>query len=114
MLKASAPIGECEIAEDGVQAVEMFRGALADQPYDLVLMDVMMPKMTGLDAIEQIREIERQNYIPQESQVHIVVVTALDDSVTYEQATFSGADAYLVKPLKVEQFQAVIRSLGIA
>jgi CheY-like chemotaxis protein len=49
---------EVEVAEDGLQAVEMFRSSLVGISYDLILMDMMMPEMSGPEATLQIRELE--------------------------------------------------------
>ena len=50
---------ECDEAADGLEAVRMFRSALdSDKPYDLVLMDVIMPEMDGKTALKEIRTLE--------------------------------------------------------
>ena len=52
--------GECDIAADGKEAVEAFKLALDDNtPYDLICMDIMMPRMNGQEALLQIQLLPR-------------------------------------------------------
>ena len=53
------PYGECDIANDGSEALDAFKKAFhGGQPYDLVCLDYMMPGRNGLDALTDIREFE--------------------------------------------------------
>jgi len=74
-------------ASNGFEALER----LKVRPYDLVLMDLMMPEMDGFDAIQVIRD-ELQLAMP------IITVTALGDEAAISKALELGADGYLLKP----------------
>jgi CheY-like chemotaxis protein len=82
--------------------------ALARQPVDLVLMDIQMPEMDGLEATAAIRAQERLSgtYIP------IVAMTANAMQGDAERCLAAGMDAYLAKPLRAEDFYAVINRLS--
>src|SRR6185369_8606973 len=80
-----------DIAEDGRQVVEMWEKG----GYDLILMDVQMPRLNGYDATYAIREKERERggHIP------IVAVTAHASKEDEEKCLAAGMDAFLSKPI---------------
>jgi len=89
-------------AADGRQAVEV---ALRVCP-DLILMDLNMPVMDGLAATERIRELKEKC-----GDVAIVAVTAFDTYGMKEAALEAGCDAYLLKPLALDELEAVVERL---
>ena len=94
---------EVDLAEDGVQGVEMWEQG----NYDLVLMDVQMPRMDGFEATRAIREKERMRggHIP------IVAVTAYALLRDEEQCLAAGMDAYFSKPVDFKKLFETIRRL---
>src|SRR3954471_16786138 len=89
-------------ASDGREAVEAGR---SDCP-DLVVMDLNMPVMDGLAATERIRELrDRCGDVP------IVAATAFDTYGIREAAMEAGCNAYLLKPLDLDEFESVIAGL---
>ncbi|MFP4083641.1 MAG: response regulator [Desulfonatronovibrio sp.] len=92
---------ECESAENGLQAVDMFREALENNnPYSLIFMDIMMPVMDGQSALKAIREIETDMNVAIGDEVKAVMTTALSDTKNVTDAFFTGqADAYISKPI---------------
>ena len=89
-------------AADGREAVEV---ALSECP-DLVVMDLNMPVMDGLAATERIRELrEKCGNMP------IVAVTAFDTYGIREAALEAGCDAYLLKPLALDELESVVAGL---
>ena len=59
MKKYLSHFGECDVAVDGDEAVNLFRIATAEgRPYSLVTLDIMMPKLSGQNVLKSIREIE--------------------------------------------------------
>ena len=84
-------------AYDGMQALSI----LAEQPIQLILMDVMMPKLDGLSAIMKIRE--RKN-------LPIIVLSAKTEDTDKVLGLSMGADDYVVKPFGVSELLARIRS----
>jgi CheY-like chemotaxis protein/signal transduction histidine kinase/CHASE3 domain sensor protein len=89
-----------EIARNGKEAVEHLRSNLGA---DLILMDVMMPEMDGLEATRLIRQLPDQATVP------IIALTAkamLDDR---EQCLAAGANDYIAKPLDVDKLLSLAR-----
>lgn len=86
--------------QDGEAAVASY----VSEPFDLVLMDVIMPKMDGLDAIRQIKKVPNKKWIP------IVVLTGLDSKTDLIRALDAGADDYLLKPIDFDVLIARMRS----
>lgn len=115
MKELITPLGECDIAIDGEEAVKAFRLAHEEKrPYDLVCMDIMMPNLDGHGALEQIREIERQLGISCAGEVKVIMTTALDDPKNVVDALYRGAaTSYLVKPITRQKLLKEIRSHGL-
>lgn len=86
-------------AADGLQAVETVR---REGPVDLVILDIMMPHLDGIDACRAIRSF---------TNVPIIMVTARSDEETELQGFSCGADEYISKPLRFPVFMARIQAL---
>ncbi|SJZ95952.1 two-component system, chemotaxis family, response regulator CheY [Trichlorobacter thiogenes] len=106
---------DCEIAVDGEEAVTAFRLAHdAKSPYDLICMDIMMPKMDGREALRLIRQLEKELEVPPNLEVKVVMTTALDDPKTVFDSFYQdGATAYLVKPISKQKLLRELRALGL-
>lgn len=89
---------EVVTASDGAQAVDVF----SNQPIDLVLMDVMMPKLDGFGATQRIREF---------SATPIIILTAKGDEQDRVRGLDLGADDYLVKPFSATELLARVRAV---
>jgi two-component system, cell cycle response regulator DivK len=88
-------------AVDGEQGV----ASAFDAPPDLILMDIQLPKMSGLDATRQLRNDPRTAAVP------IIVVTSFALSGDEQKATAAGATAYLAKPYSPRALLAKIREI---
>ena len=88
-----------DLAENGLEALE----ALEQQPYDLVLMDLQMPKMDGFEAVRLI--LDR---LPRERQPFIVAMTAHTMKGDRERCLEAGMDDYISKPISFKALQAVL------
>jgi CheY-like chemotaxis protein len=94
---------EIVTAKDGVEAVEKAR---SERP-DLILMDLIMPKMNGLDACQRIRSDEATRAIP------IIMVTTRGEPQTREAGYANGCSDYVTKPLNsVELLSKLKNFLG--
>jgi two-component system cell cycle response regulator DivK len=89
-------------ATDGEEGVAM---AFDARP-DLVLMDIQLPKLSGLDATRKIRQDPRTAHIP------IIVVTSFALSGDDQKALEAGASAYLAKPYSPREMLELIRKLA--
>jgi len=85
---------------DGLAAVEF----LKDNVPDLVILDLMLPGLDGLEVLKRIREN------PLTGEVPVIVVTALDDFKTKIKGLYIGADDYLVKPVKSLELLARVKA----
>ena len=104
----------CTIITNGAAAVETFRKSLKEgQPYDLICLDIMMPKMDGHAALRLIRQIERTKQINDSDSVKIIMTTALDNIRHIEKAFSSGCQAYLVKPIRKQDLLEKMEKLGL-
>jgi len=92
---------EVTVAEDGVEAVEK---ATAEPP-DLIVMDMLMPKMDGFQAASQLRQNPKTKDIP------ILAATALARPGDREKCLQSGCDDYITKPFTHRQLGAALNRL---
>lgn len=112
LFKFLSKYGDCDITVDGIEALEAFVMAHEEnQPYDLVCLDIMMPKLDGLKALKKIRDIEGQRGI-EDDRVKIIMTTALNDAADVHTAFDSGCEAYAAKPIDTEKFIVVLKKLG--
>lgn len=87
------------VSENGTEALQL----LADNPVDLILCDVMMPKMDGYELFDEVRRRPELGNIP------FVFLTALDEKSERAKGSELGVDDYLVKPFEPEELLAVVR-----
>ena len=104
--------GECNIAIDGEEAVDATRHALEEgEPFALICLDIMMPKINGHDALCAIREMERERGIEGEDKVKVLMTTVLDDSKNKQRAFDAGCEGYIVKPISQEEIIQKLQEL---
>jgi DNA-binding response OmpR family regulator len=84
-------------AVDGRQALERF----AEQRFDLVVLDIMLPKLDGIEVCRRLRT---------RSQVPIIMLTAKDDEIDKVVGLEMGADDYITKPFSVREFRSRVRA----
>jgi len=106
---------DCDIAVNGEEAITSFRLAHEGKyPYDLICMDIMMPKVDGQEALKRIRELERSLDIPPHLEAKVIMTTALDDPKTVVQAFYQGgATSYIVKPVSKQKLMNELRTLSL-
>ena len=84
-------------ATDGRQALDRF----AEGQFDLVVLDVMLPKLDGIEVCRRLRS---------KSQVPIIMLTAKDDEIDKVVGLEMGADDYITKPFSVREFRSRVRA----
>jgi two-component system chemotaxis response regulator CheY len=114
MQKLLAPYGDVDVVVDGEEACQAFRMAWEEyKPYDLVFMDIMMPKMDGHEAVKRIRELEADLGVKPADEARIIMTSVLEDPRNVIEAYYSGgATSYLVKPIDREKLRAELVRLG--
>ena len=106
--------GECDQVVDGLETVDAFLLALEEkEPYDLICLDVMMPKADGVNALKAIRSLEKQNGVAPEKRARIIMTTALEEAQFVRAAFDSGCEAYAAKPIDTKKFTEVMARLGL-
>jgi len=111
MLRFLSKYGECDVTVDGQEAIEAFAMALeSGEGYDLVCLDIMMPLMDGYQVLNYIREFEKENGIPEENAVKIIMTTALNEGKNVTKAFGLGCTAYAGKPIDPDKFENVLRN----
>ena len=116
ILKALSGLFSAEEAADGKEAIALFAAALAaKKPYDLIVMDILMPVLSGHDALIGIRRLEAEAGIGPEGRTPAVMLSSLDDPANMMRAQFeSGAQAYVTKPFQAQTLLEALGSLGLA
>ena len=97
--------------EDGVEAIDYLfrRGKFADRPEGdpaVLLLDIKMPRMDGLEVLRQLRGDERFKRLP------VVVLTSSREETDLARSWDLGVNAYVVKPVDSEQFFHAVKTLG--
>lgn len=109
-----SPYGDCDVAVNGKEAVEAFGLAWDEgQPYQVILLDIVMREMNGQEALRQIREKEREMGIQGADVVKTIMMTGVVDSKNLKDAFMEGCSAYLVKPIEKNKLLGEIKKFGL-
>lgn len=112
-LKKSNILNEVVLAEDGVEALDYLFGTGKHTGRDtrvqpqLVLLDLKMPKLDGLEVLQRLRGDERTRLLP------IVVLTTSSEDKDRIESYKLGANSYVRKPVDFDQFVEAVRQLGL-
>lgn len=108
-------VASIEMAVDGKDAVEKYQAAFeAGKPYDLIIMDILMPVMDGHEAAKTIRHLEQGQGITPDKGTNIIVLSSLNtpkDIIESYVATQSSA--HLVKPVTPEKLLKTLKQLEL-
>lgn len=114
LFKFLSKYGECDLVVDGLEALDAFLISLKDnKPYDLICLDIMMPKVDGVKVLKHIKDLETQKGILPEKRSKIIMTTALAEANFVQNAFDIGCDAYAAKPIDTEKFIEVLLKLGL-
>jgi len=112
--KVLSKYGECDMVVDGLEAIDAYMMSMREQdPYDLVCLDIMMPKVDGVKVLKIIRDLEMQKGIPIEERVKIIMTTALGETKIVQTSFDFGCDAYASKPIDITKLFEVMEKIGL-
>ncbi|MDQ0011609.1 two-component system response regulator [Luteibacter jiangsuensis] len=97
--------------EDGVDCLDWLyrRGAFVDRPEgdpSVILLDIKMPRMDGLEVLKQLRTEERWKRLP------VVILSSSREESDLARSWDLGVNAYVLKPVDVQQFFTAVQTLG--
>lgn len=106
--------GECDVVIDGLEGIEAYLLAMRNkEPYDLICLDIMMPKMDGIKVLKTIREMEAKQFILPEKRVKIIMTTALSEKELVQESFSCGCDAFASKPIDTNNLVEIMKKIGL-
>ncbi len=111
-LRRNRVANRIEIARDGAEALDFLfcRGTYAEHEFSpprLILLDLKLPKVDGLEVLQAIRQDERTKLIP------VVILTSSNEQRDLVESYKSHVNSYIQKPVDFDQFQQVVQQLGL-
>lgn len=102
-------VNQVVVARDGAEALEYFFGARRGQsePPSLVLLDLKLPKVDGLEVLRRIRADERTRSLP------VVVLTSSQEEQDMVASYSLGCNSYIRKPVDFDKFLEAVNALGL-
>ena len=107
VLKSHRIANEVLVARDGVEALELLHVDRLEHPPSLVLLDLKMPRMDGLETLKRIREEPSTRHLP------VVIMTTSREERDIVASYALGANSYVQKPVEFEEFEQAVRCLGL-
>lgn len=109
-LKQNNLLNKVIVARDGAEAINLLFGTESTPPMpapEIVLLDLNLPRISGLDVLRRIRADERTQLLP------VVVLTTSDEDIDRIKSYRLGANSYVTKPVAFETFSSAVKQLGI-
>ena len=106
-LKKHNLANQVRIARDGAEALDFLFGAAAGQAPKMVLLDLKLPKVDGLEVLRRIKTDPTTRRIP------VVVMTSSREERDIVESYELGVNSYIVKPVDFEQFVRAVADLGL-
>jgi osomolarity two-component system sensor histidine kinase NIK1 len=98
---------EVIIANNGIEAIQKFR----ERKFDVILMDIMMPVMDGLEATVKIRELENSNGFQKRTPIIALTANTMDND--RDKCISYGMDEFMAKPFDLEKLKLIFDELKI-
>jgi two-component system response regulator len=96
---------EIVVVKDGEKAIEYLENCPDDQVPHLVVIDINLPKLDGIDVLRKCR------FLPRLAETKTLVLTSSDDSSDHSRSELLGVDAYMRKPARLDDFTAVVNTI---
>jgi two-component system response regulator len=111
-LRKAKILNEVVVARDGAEALDYLFGTGShtgrdDRHPDLVLLDLNLPKLSGLHVLRRIRTDEKMKLLP------VVILTSSKEDRDLSDGYNGGANSYIVKPVEFTQFAEAVKQLGL-
>ncbi len=114
MLKIIEGLGENLAAKNGQEAIDLFKFHLVhSKPFDLVLLDIVMPDVDGIKVLKAIRQLEKENLVMLQNRSKVLMVTSHSHKDIVLTAMKMGCDDYIVKPFRKEVIFKKLKDLNI-
>ncbi len=105
-------LGECVTVTDGAAALAVFVQALKQkQPFNLVTLDISMPKIDGREVLLQMRNIEEHHQVPEDRRATIVMVSSQSEKDIVAACIEADCNGYMIKPFERESVYAKLLEL---
>ena len=114
LYKVFSSLGVCDQAEDGAQGLMLIKMALEKEPYDLIVLDIVLPELSGQRIIKKLRELEAKAGIDPLKEAKVVVVSGRQDEPTLLQAFRNGATGWVNKPINPAKLLNNLKNLKIS
>jgi two-component system response regulator len=96
------------VARDGAEAIDHIFGDQAGSRLpDLIILDLKLPKLSGLEVLQRIRSDEKTRVLP------IVILTSSDEDRDIAESYSAGANSYIRKPVDFDEFIDAVKQLGL-
>ncbi|MCU7808961.1 MAG: response regulator [Candidatus Thiodiazotropha sp. (ex Semelilucina semeliformis)] len=107
-LKKNNILNEVRVARDGAEALDYLEGLAEEETLpELILLDLQLPKVSGLEVLKAIRDNPRTQLLP------VVILTSSDEEKDLVSSYQLGANSYIRKPVDFSQFVEAVQQLGI-
>jgi two-component system chemotaxis response regulator CheY len=114
LYKFLSQYGECDLVVDGLEALDAVLISLKENnPYQLICLDIMMPKVDGVKVLKHIKELETQKGLPPQKRAKVIMTTALAETNIVQNAFKYGCDAYSPKPIDTEKLKGILLQLNL-
>jgi two-component system chemotaxis response regulator CheY len=111
--KLLSEYGECDVVVDGMEVLDAYLISIKEnEQYDLICLDIMMPKVDGVKVLKAIRDFEKQRGVIPNMKVKIIMITAIDDTAYVHRVFELGCEAYVAKPIDTNKLIEILGNLG--
>ncbi len=114
LMKCAQSLGTCDMAANGKEAMMAYEDALQEKdPYDLILLDIMMPEMDGNEVLKAIRDRESRAAPGTLRKTTIAMASSLGDKQSIIGSFHNQCDGYIVKPYSPDSLLRDLKRSGI-
>ena len=111
-LKRNGLVNDIAVVRDGAEALDFLfaRGEYAERRAtlpQLILLDIRLPKLSGLEVLKELRQDERTKLLP------VVMLTSSKEEQDLIDSYNNGANSYVQKPVRLDEFNEAVRQLGV-